>query len=112
MRKTLPIIVVLITLSLLGLIILQISWLNNLVQVQSRQLYTKINEAGDKVRDDLSVSKMTKPSIKLPKRFQSFSFGSSDLSKLVKPPSLDEKYSINEIEDKIRKSLDEKGLKF
>ena len=112
MRKTLPIIVVLITLSLLGLIVLQISWLNNLVQEQSRQLNIKINEAGSKVRDDLSVSKATKPTIKLPKRFQSFSFGSNDLSKLVKPPTIDEKFTLKEIEDKIRASLDEKDLKY
>lgn len=112
MRKTLPIIVVLITLSLLGLIVLQLSWLNNLVDVQSRQLFTKINDVGDLVRDDLSSAKRTKPSIKLPKRFQSFTFGSNDLSKLIKPPTLEEKFTTKEVEDKIREALDSKGLQF
>jgi len=112
MRKTLPIIVVLITLSLLGLITLQLSWLNNLVDVQSRQLFTKINDVGDQVRDDLSTSKRTKPSIKLPKHFQTFSFGSTDLSKLIKPPTLEEKFTTKEVEDKIRTALDARGLKF
>ena len=112
MRKTLPIIVVLITLSLLGLIVLQISWLNNLVQVQGRQLFTKIDEIGSQVRDDLSLSKRTRPTIKLPKRFQSFSFGNSDLSKLIKSPSIEEKFTTKEVQDKIRGALDVAGLRF
>jgi len=112
MRKTLPIIVVLITLSLLGLIVLQISWLNNLVQVQGRQLFTKIDEIGSQVRDDLSLSKRTRPTIRLPKRFQSFSFGNSDLSKLVKSPSIEEKFTTKEVQDKIRGALDIAGLRF
>ena len=112
MRKTLPIIVVLITLSLMGLIVLQISWLNNLVQVQGRQLFTKIDEIGSQVRDELSLSKRTRPTIKLPKRFQSFSFGNSDLSKLIKSPSIEEKFTTKEVQDKIRGALDAAGLKF
>lgn len=112
MRKTLPIIVVLITLSLLGLIVLQISWLNNLVQVQGRQLFTKIDDIGNQVRDELSLAKRTRPTIKLPKRFQTFSFGNTDLTKLIKPPSIEEKFTAKEIQDKIRGALDANGLKF
>ncbi len=112
MRKTLPIIVILITLSLLGLIILQVSWLNNLAEAQGRQLFTKLDAKFDLVRDDLSISKRTKPSIKLPKRFQTFSFGNTDLTKLVKPPTLEEKFTTKEVQDKIRAVLDAAGLEF
>jgi two-component system phosphate regulon sensor histidine kinase PhoR len=54
MKKTLPIIVVLITLSLLGLIALQASWLKNLLEVRQSQLLNKVKDATTLVANDLS----------------------------------------------------------
>ena len=53
MKKILPVIITLVGLSLLGLIILQASWLNNLLQLREQQISFKISKAHYAVTSDL-----------------------------------------------------------
>ncbi|HVG41697.1 MAG TPA: hypothetical protein VM888_08800, partial [Chitinophagaceae bacterium] len=57
MKKIFPIIIVLITLSLIGVIVIQISWLKNMLPLQEDQVYQKVWNVTTKVGDDLAQHK-------------------------------------------------------
>lgn len=102
MKKIFPVIVVLITLSLLGIIALQVSWFNNLVIVQEQQLEFKINRTGDMVASDLSRYVAT--------RFPRTAFPGTDDDPAFNA-TLSRFFSINELREKIQKAFVANGLK-
>lgn len=108
MKRTLPLIVILTTLSLLGLIWLQASWLKNILEVGEVQLFHKVSDAGKNVAYDLSKSVHTSPSLNLP-RTPGFKFG-FDLSKVTKPLSIDDRFSSKDIYNKLENSFENEGL--
>ena len=54
MKRIFPVIVVLITLSLLGIIALQVSWFKNLLIVQEERLLFRVDQASRMVAEDLA----------------------------------------------------------
>jgi two-component system phosphate regulon sensor histidine kinase PhoR len=109
MKKTLPVIVILIMLSLMGLILLQASWLKNLLEVRKVQLFTKVNEAGANVAVELSKSLHTGgPSINLSRKGFKFGF---DLSKVVRPLIVEDRFSQLDVYNKLVESFTNEGLK-
>jgi len=109
MKRTLPLIVILITLSLLGLIWLQASWLENILEVGEVQLFHKVSDAGTSVTNDLSKSVHNLPSLNIPRK-PGFRFG-FDLSKLTRPPSIADRFSQQDIYKKLETSFENEGLK-
>ncbi len=109
MKRTLPLIVILITLSLLGLIWLQDSWLENILEVGEVQLFHKVSDAGTSVANDLSKSVHNLPSLNIPRK-PGFRFG-FDLSKLTRPPSIADRFSQQDIYKKLENSFENEGLK-
>ena len=109
MKRTLPLIVILITLSLLGLIWLQASWLENILEVGEVQLFHKVSDAGTSVANDLSKSVHALPSLHITRK-PGFRFG-FDLSKVAKPPSIEDRFSQQDIYKKLEYSFENEGLK-
>jgi len=109
MKKTLPVIVVLITLSLLGLLVLQASWLDNLLVLRRAQLNNKINEAGVSVAVDLYNGMATAPSLKLHSKI-GFRNLDNGMPMLLNPPTVDEKYKLEEIKEKLNKAFAKEDL--
>ncbi|HQR94716.1 MAG: two-component sensor histidine kinase [Bacteroidetes bacterium 24-39-8] len=101
MKRTFPVIIVLISLSLLGLLLLQGSWLKNLLEVREVQLYNKISSEGYRVAEDLYKSvygaKIMRP------RQGGIGFNSGFHLRLLKPPTIDEKFSAQEVKVKLEK---------
>lgn len=62
MKKIFPIILILITLSLLGIIYIQINWLNNMVLLRKDQIDQKVRDIAKQVGEELSQFKGTPPS--------------------------------------------------
>lgn len=111
MKKTLPVIIILITLSLFGLILLQASWLKNLLEVKKVQLFTKVNNAGVNVANELSTALRSGiPPVRLMPRKPGFRLG-FDLSIINKPFSVTDRFSQTEIYKKLEKAFDDEGLK-
>ncbi len=110
MRKILPVIIVLIGLSLVGLIVLQGSWLNNLVQLRAAQISSKINEACSGVVLDLSKTVYGSQSNKIPRRLKGLSFG-NDMFNILKPKMVSEQFSLHEIQTKISNAFKDEELK-
>ncbi|MBS1638744.1 MAG: HAMP domain-containing histidine kinase [Bacteroidetes bacterium] len=109
MKKTFPIIVLLVSLSLLGLIAMQYSWLNNLLALRKEQVLTKTDQVGVNIVTELQKVAYNGPSLRFPKK-QTFRLG-NDFLRLLKPQSIQDKYSKNDIYKKIRDAFDDEGLK-
>ncbi|WP_153800099.1 sensor histidine kinase [Foetidibacter luteolus] len=112
MKKILPVIVLLITLSLLGIIAIQISWFKNLLLVREEQLLFSVNKAGFSVMQELSNQASGGPSMRL-KRKNNFGLLPEDLRfNLIKPPTISQRYTDYEIYEKIKNALAVEGLKY
>ncbi len=57
MKKTFPIIIALITLSLMGIIYIQVSWLRNLAFLREEQLKEKLSAVIQQVGEELVVQR-------------------------------------------------------
>lgn len=109
MKRTFPAITILISLSLLGLILLQKSWLDNLLEVTETQLASKQGTAVYDVGIELAKNTYTSR-FRLPRR-GSLSLNSDFYLRILKPPTVEEKFSLQEVEQKIQSAFESKGLK-
>lgn len=110
MKRIFPLIVVLISLSLTGLIILQISWFENLFEVTQTQLYTKINDAGFTVATNLGKENYTGQVLRGLSRRGGLKLGGEFPLYVLKQPTLDEKFTPDDIHTKIQKQFDRLNL--
>ena len=110
MRKILPVIIILIALSLVGLLFLQGSWLNNLVQLRAAQISSKINVAASGVALDISKSVYNNKSNKIPHKLRGLSFG-NDMFNILKPKMVSEQFSLQDIQNKILVAFKDEELK-
>ena len=108
MKRTLPAIVILTTLSLLGLILMQASWLKNLLEVRQSQILNKAFDATKIIASDLSKAAYG-ATIRIPRKTNRVT-GDWTL-KLLKPQTIDEKFTLKEIFEKLRKQFDRQELK-
>ncbi len=109
MKRTFPVIIILISLSLFGLIVLQASWLNNLLEVTETQLYNKLEQALANVAEDLGKNVYTGKILRLPRR--GGLFNSEFHLHSLKVPTVEEKFTPQEVEIKIRKAIELVNLK-
>lgn len=108
MRKTFPVIFTLIALSILGILFIQITWLQGLFILSKNQLSDKINQSALIVSNDISKKITSGLSFRLPKRGLSLSeeyhlhrFDESIVADM---------YSFNDLQSKIKASLEKNGL--
>jgi len=109
MKKTFPVIVILITLSLLGLFIIQSSWLNNLLEIRNTEFRSKVDNAGTRVALKLNGTSKSTQSLRLPKR-GGLSFNSDFHLHVLKPPTIDQRYSVQDIYRMIRTELETESI--
>lgn len=108
MRKTFPVIFTLIALSILGILFIQITWLQGLFILSKNQLSDKINQSALIVSNDISKKITSGLSFRLPKRGLS-------LSEDYHLHRFDEYivadiYSFNDLQSKINSALGKNGL--
>lgn len=102
MKKIFLVIVVLITLSLLGIIALQVSWFKNLLVVQEEKILFRVDQASQMVATDLGKYATTSV---LKKPFEDKSaYGENHLT-------LSQLYTASEIREKLQKAFEDHGLK-
>ncbi len=112
MKKILPVIILLITASLLGIIAIQVSWIKNMLVVKEEQMYEKIYRSMVTVGNDLMEQKGTLPSLKNPKFRPGFMMPSDQLlNELLKPSTIAKNYTSFAIEEKLKKAFEENGIK-
>ncbi|MBV9989226.1 MAG: HAMP domain-containing histidine kinase, partial [Chitinophagaceae bacterium] len=108
MKRTLPVIIILISLSLVGLILLQKSWLSNLLEVTESQLSHKIEDANTEVGKELAKN-VYSGQLRLPRR-NGINFNPDLHLHVLKPPTVAEKFSLQEIRTKLSNSFANQGL--
>jgi two-component system phosphate regulon sensor histidine kinase PhoR len=108
MKKTFPVIFVLIAMSILGILFIQISWLQGLMFLQKNQLSDKLNQAGVIVSNDIGKKMNSGLSFRLPKKglrlnedYHLHNFEETTISDI---------YSSEEMQKKIKLALDKYGL--
>lgn len=114
MKRTFPTIVILISLSLLGLFLLQASWFDNLMEVTKNQLSEKINAVGVSVANDIGKTTRSSQPLRLNRR-GGLLLGSDLQIKLFRQPTVEERFTMEEVKEKIDKEFDRvqlKNLKF
>ncbi len=108
MKKIFPVIVVLVALSVLGIILIQVSWLKNLLLVQQDNYEIKITKAISAVGEEMS-NQATMPAMRMPRTgMHLFPY---DFNFTVRPSTVSSRYTTNEIYTKIKKALNNEGLK-
>ncbi len=110
MKKSLPVIIILIIISLFGLIQLQVSWLKNLLEVRQSQILNKVKDGATHVASDLSKAAYNSATIRLPRKSDGLS-GSDMAFKLLNPPTIDEKFTPEEIYVKLKEVFEKQDLK-
>ncbi len=109
MKKVFPIIIVLISLSLIGIIIIQINWFKNQLVIQQERFVEKVDKALFDVADELSRHSMG-GGYSLGKR-QGLQLFPNDLSfNLGRILNVADRYTTAEIQDKLIKALNKEGL--
>ncbi|MFN5647909.1 MAG: sensor histidine kinase, partial [Sphingobacteriales bacterium] len=98
-----------ITLSLIGIIVLQLSWIKNRLLLKEDQTIQAIDAAVYELSQDLIEEKSRLPTLISPKMIQDWP--KERLLDLFKMPTIAERYTAFKMQDKIRKSLERHGLK-
>ncbi len=109
MKKTFTIIIILISLSLVGIIILQLSWLTNMNQLSEDRIKQQVDEA--QTNASIELIQMKSAYIPLPLAGGTNQFLEDFSRSFIKPQTLASRLSVKELHDIIRRNFNAKGLK-
>jgi two-component system phosphate regulon sensor histidine kinase PhoR len=98
-KRIFTIIIVLITLSVIGIVILQISWLKNMLLLREDQVLQKVEDVTKIVGDELAQYKGSYPGV-TNKKFPGF--GDNFFPELNKPYSVGQRFTAAELYEKIK----------
>jgi len=113
MKKVFPIIVVLITLSLIGVIYIQINWVITMVENKQEEFIHKITSGVmNDVGQELVQQRNYSPNLSMLRLRPGFNFRPSDpLSiELMKPPTIGQIFTQAQLEEKFQKAFNKYGL--
>ncbi len=98
MKRILPLIILLIGLSLVGIIGIQVSWINNMILLRQEQIKHSVEEATIWVGNDLVARKSSSIGAR--------PFWEDDfLSRILRPPSIGQQVSVEEVDKKFREAF-------
>lgn len=111
LKKLFPVIISLITLSLIGTIYIQYNWLRIMLADRQEEFSWKVVNGVIEVSQQLSQQKGTLPSLKSYRTKPGFSFPSEQLQlELMKPSGVAQKFTEFEVAEKIRQAFNNQGL--
>ncbi|TAE09486.1 MAG: hypothetical protein EAY72_12440, partial [Bacteroidetes bacterium] len=97
MKRTYPTIVFLISLSLIGIVLLQYSWAKNLLQIQEQRLLFKIEKAGYEVTKALSKQVSHSSSMRILRKKSTMMMPEGLSLGFIKPPNISQRFTDFEI---------------
>ncbi|HWB26631.1 MAG TPA: HAMP domain-containing sensor histidine kinase [Chitinophagaceae bacterium] len=109
MKKIIPVIIVLIALSIVGIIIIQLSWFSNLFQVTEESFLDKIDKTMYDVTRELAKPSAGGNLMNMRKKSQLFP-NSLDFG-TARPAPISEHFTTTEVYNKLRRALDKEGLR-
>jgi two-component system phosphate regulon sensor histidine kinase PhoR len=109
MKKVFPVIIVLISLSLIGIIVIQVNWFKNQLVIQQERFLDKVDKAGYSVSEELS--KGTSSSFFNFNRRPGLQTFPDNLSfNLIRPSTIADRYTAADVKEKLTKAFDKEGL--
>jgi two-component system, OmpR family, phosphate regulon sensor histidine kinase PhoR len=114
LKKNFTIIFILISVSLVGIIYIQWNWITTMVENKEEELHHKLVDVTTDIARDLIDYKQTALSgSQLLRSPQSFGFRPSEqfMQELMRPPLISQKFSYQEMSEKLRKAFSYRGLK-
>ncbi|MEO5999480.1 MAG: HAMP domain-containing sensor histidine kinase [Chitinophagaceae bacterium] len=113
MKKIFPIIILLITLSLVGIIVIQVSWFESMLENKEEELKMHVSSSIHEVAEQLiAETNTTLPNLKNSPLKPIFTWPSDQLlNEFMKPSTISSRYTEYEINEKMRKSFNYHGLK-
>ncbi len=113
LKKIFPVIFILITLSLIGIIYIQINWIVTMEESRQTLLKQKLILAMNDVGHQLVEQRGSSANLQTLRLRPGISWRPSDqfMRELMRPPTIAEKFTADEINEKLRKALNIQGLK-
>ncbi len=108
MKRTFTIITVLITVSLLGIIFIQLSWLKNMILLKEEQIKEKVQKAVILVGEELAIIKGSSLSNKITS--SNTIFPDDFAMELLRPVTIGRRFTAAELHEKIRKGFNAQEL--
>ena len=109
MKKVFPVIIVLISLSLIGIIVIQVNWFKNQLVIQQERFIDKVDKAGFDVSEELS-KQASSNFFNFNKRPGLQTFPENLSFNIIRPSTISDRYTAAEIKNKLRKAFDKEGL--
>lgn len=112
MKRIFPVIILLITLSLLGTILIQVSWFRSMIENKQEYLGRTVAKSVEEVGTELMQEKGTLPPLKNLRVRPRLNWQPSDQMQmeLRNPTTIAEKYTAFEIKERIQKVFNRNGL--
>ncbi len=110
MKRIFTIITILISLSLIGIIVFQISWLRNMILLQEDRVKQKVDEVGISIGNELKEYKASYMPVP-PKTGTSNIFKDDFAQGLLNFQTVGARFTTRELYEKIRRQFDHVGLK-
>lgn len=113
MKKIFTVIIILISISLIGIILIQLSWLKNMILLKEEQVKEKIDKAADMVGQELNQYKGSYWNNKITST-NSNPFP-DDFTELLRPVTIGKRFTMAELESKISNAFRTQqlgGMKF
>lgn len=109
MKKIFPVIIVLISLSLIGIIVIQVNWFKNQLVIQQERFIDKVDKAGFNVSEELSKG-ASSGFFGLNKRQGLQPFPENLSFNIVRPSPISDRFTTAELRDKLLKAFANEGL--
>jgi two-component system phosphate regulon sensor histidine kinase PhoR len=109
MKRIFTIITILISLSLVGIIVLQVSWIKNALLIKEEQLYNNITISVAKTATELEDEKSKFPAVISPKMMTNWP--KDRMFNLFRAPTIAQRYSAISMQEKIRSGFEKFGLR-
>ena len=109
MKKVFPVIIVLISLSLIGIILIQVNWFKNQLVIQQERFIDRVDKAGFAVSEELSKGASSN-FFNFNKRPGLQAFPENLSFNVIRPSPISDRYTAAEIKEKLRKAFDKEGL--
>lgn len=112
LRKIFPVIIILISLSLIGTIYVQYNWLRTMLTDKQEEFKSKLISGINDVGKLLMEQKGTLPSLRNYRNQPGFTWPSEQFKmELMKPPTIAERFTEFEVGEKLEKAFEGHGLK-
>jgi two-component system, OmpR family, phosphate regulon sensor histidine kinase PhoR len=113
LKKIFPVIIVLISLSLIGIIYIQVNWVRTMIENKQEQFLQKVEYAMNDVGQELIKQRSLLPG---PQNFrfnpgEAFRPTDQIQMELLKPTTIAQKFTTIEVADKLQKAFNNEGLK-